>query len=229
MSASHLERFKDPKVREVESKKFSDWRELPGSRTVISENMTRLYEDPAERKKQRDAHLKLYKDPEERLKLSRGQRASYELKPARREERSESQSRIISSGRAFKIRGYFNSIKGPKTHYRSSLELKVMRFLDKCPLVASWTYEQLTIRLSHGRRTTPDFLVEMIDGSRFIVEAKGKHLIKGFVISGKIDRILRWCTTNHFQYRIVTDRKCDLRILNDDLFSEIPSDHRYDS
>lgn len=67
--------------------------------------------------------------------------------------------------------------KSLKPEYRSSYELKFMRYCDSNPLIAKWGSEPFAISYTSPKdgkthRYFIDFFIEFRDGSKFLVEVK---------------------------------------------------------
>jgi len=106
------------------------------------------------------------------------------------------------------IIGYFEATKGcgaeghTRVGYRSMLEAKVMEVLDSSPDVDAWEYE--TLAIPYGDTVTrPDFIVQMVDNTGRLVEAKGKHLLEE--CAEKIAVAREWCRRHGALYFLVTD------------------------
>ena len=92
-------------------------------------------------------------------------------------------------------------------YYDSSWELELMNELEKDADVAKWTK-------NHGivipywdedgklRGFKPDFLIEKGDGSKEIIEIKGKHLLPQF--KRKMDAAQEWCKSRKMGFRVIS-------------------------
>ena len=106
--------------------------------------------------------------------------------------------------------GEFNeTIKSPYSfeYYDSTWELELMEDLEKDKEVKKWTK-------NHGiiipywdedgklRGFKPDFLVEKENGTKEIVEIKGKHLLPTF--KRKMDSAQEWCKARKIGFRVIS-------------------------
>lgn len=86
-----------------------------------------------------------------------------------------------------------------------------MSYLDHCPEVVSWTYEQTVIeyvsniRTKKVRRYYPDFYVKYSDGREEILEVKPKRKLEQRVVKKKIDAAQIWCVDRGMTFRILTE------------------------
>lgn len=92
-------------------------------------------------------------------------------------------------------------------YYDSSWELELMGELEKDASVKKWTK-------NHGivipywdedgklRGFKPDFLVEKEDGSKELIEIKGKHLLAQF--KRKNEAAHEWCKVRKMSFRVIT-------------------------
>lgn len=90
--------------------------------------------------------------------------------------------------------------------YRSELELRVMEVLDASPDVQVWEYETLNIPYL-DTVTKPDFVVQMVDATGRLVEAKGRAWMAAS--AGKIEAARAWCENHGALYFLVTDWELD--------------------
>lgn len=99
--------------------------------------------------------------------------------------------------------GHYTSPKANKPlWYRSSYELRVMVCFDQDASVIHYEVEPLCIKYGNGKRYVPDFLVLHKDGSRELVECKGRHLLDCAapkIVAGKT-----YCTENNMIFRLMT-------------------------
>lgn len=101
------------------------------------------------------------------------------------------------------------TVKSPYSfeYYDSSWELELMKELEKDQDIKKWTK-------NHGiiipywdedgklRGFKPDFLVEKLDGTKEIVEIKGKHLLMQF--KRKMDAAQEWCKARKISFRVIS-------------------------
>ena len=92
-------------------------------------------------------------------------------------------------------------------YYDSSWELELMKELEKDQDIKKWTK-------NHGiiipywdedgklRGFKPDFLVEKEDGTKEIVEIKGKQLLMQF--KRKMDAAREWCKARKMSFRVMS-------------------------
>lgn len=73
--------------------------------------------------------------------------------------------------------GKYLSISGEYFYYSSSYELLSMEFFDTCDFIKFWTNKHgIKIKYYYDnflRNYIPDFLIELVDGSSYIIEMKG--------------------------------------------------------
>ena len=85
-----------------------------------------------------------------------------------------------------------------------------MKHLDANPKVEKWSYESFYIEYlankSTGkiRRYFPDFLVELKDGTKLVVEIKQKRKLEQLVVKKKTKAAEEWCVTHGAAYMILT-------------------------
>lgn len=94
-------------------------------------------------------------------------------------------------------------------HYDSELEHLYMEKLDADPLVARWMKKHgISIAFidAHGRKRQyrPDFLVELTDGSKKLVEVKNPQLMATDDVQRKRRAAEDWCTRRGMEYEIAT-------------------------
>ena len=93
--------------------------------------------------------------------------------------------------------------------YDSGLELQMMKRLEADPGVRKWTKKHGIViawvdeRLRR-RKYRPDFLVEMTDGARKIVEVKGSNMMDSASVRLKADSARKWCAQRGIEYEIAT-------------------------
>jgi len=104
---------------------------------------------------------------------------------------------------------FAETVKSPYSfeYYDSSWELELMNALEKDYKVKKWTK-------NHGiiipywdedgklRGFKPDFLVEMEDGLKEIIEIKGKHLLPTF--KRKNSAAIEWCKARKMGFRVIS-------------------------
>ncbi len=104
--------------------------------------------------------------------------------------------------------GHYTARKGSdpggahRIGYRSPLELRVMQVIDASPDVDVWEYETLDVPYLETV-TKPDFVVQMVDGTGRLVEAKGRAWMDASV--GKIEAARAWCDQHGALYFLVTE------------------------
>ena len=93
--------------------------------------------------------------------------------------------------------------------YDSGLELRMMELLDADPGVRKWTKKHGIVipwvdeRLRR-RKYRPDFLVEMTDGARKIVEVKGANMLDSASVRLKAESARNWCAQRDIEYEIAS-------------------------
>ena len=101
------------------------------------------------------------------------------------------------------------TVKSPYSfeYYDSSWELELMNDLEKDKSVKKWTK-------NHGiiipywdedgklRGFKPDFLVEKEDGSKELIEIKGRHLLPTF--KRKSSAAQEWCKARKMNFRVIS-------------------------
>lgn len=93
--------------------------------------------------------------------------------------------------------------------YDSELEHFYMEKLDADPLVARWTKKHgvsIPFIATNGRKRQyrPDFLVEMIDGARKLVEVKNPQLTATDEVQRKRRAAEEWCLRRGMSYEMAT-------------------------
>src|SRR3989344_8420571 len=92
-------------------------------------------------------------------------------------------------------------------YYDSSWELDFMKELEKDPSVKKWTknnniiipYWSKDSKLSGFK---PDFLIEKEDGTKEIVEIKGRHLLPQF--EEKRKAAIKWCEARKMKFVVIS-------------------------
>lgn len=119
----------------------------------------------------------------------------------------------LANGLGFGVRGYHTSPKaGPApVAYRSKMiELALMQMLDGDPDVKNWD-SPFTIRYvnpeGQARHTLPDFMVTRVDGTRYIIEGKGSHLVAAYKAGEKFQAVHQWCQTHGVGFQLVSAKK----------------------
>lgn len=102
---------------------------------------------------------------------------------------------------------YNNPQKSPYNFekYDSSLEQMMMEKLDADPTVVKWMKRHgITIPWvdvqKHMRRYVPDFIVEYIDGHKFILEVKDPSRIDSDEVKRKRKAAEIWCKRRRMEY-----------------------------
>lgn len=86
-----------------------------------------------------------------------------------------------------------------------------MKHLDSNPEVQKWSYESFYIEYLANKSTGkmrkyyPDFLVELRDGTKLVVEIKQKRKLEQLVVKKKTKAAEEWCATHGAAYRILTE------------------------
>jgi len=112
-------------------------------------------------------------------------------------------------------RGWKKSPRG-KTGERfdSSWELQYMDELDRDPLVARWTRHH-SLRIPYrkwwgGRgHYEPDFMAELVDGTKELREVKGGHLFADMNTARKLRAGDQFCRERGMTFRVVTKGTVD--------------------
>lgn len=108
-------------------------------------------------------------------------------------------------------RGLYTSPIAGECKFRSSWEEKYMKHLDSNSEVAKWSYESFFIEYLANKTTGkmrkyyPDFLVEMKDGSKFVVEIKQKRKLEQLVVRKKTKAAEEWCVSHGAIYKLLTE------------------------
>jgi hypothetical protein len=95
--------------------------------------------------------------------------------------------------------------------FRSSWEEKYMQLLDTDPNVSTWSYEKLIIEYVSNQRTGkvrkyyPDFLIEMKDGTKLVVEIKQRRKLDNLIVKKKIIAATEWCLVHGATYKVLTE------------------------
>jgi len=92
-------------------------------------------------------------------------------------------------------------------YYDSSWELEFMKELEKDPEVIKWTKNHGIIipywdQNGKLRGFKPDFLIEKKDGSKEIIEMKGRHLLPQF--KRKMEAAKEWCKARKMTFRVIS-------------------------
>jgi len=92
-------------------------------------------------------------------------------------------------------------------YYDSSWELEMMKDLEENPDVKKWTKNHGIIipywdEDTKLRGFKPDFLVEKEDGTKEIVEIKGRHLLPQF--KKKMESAQKWCEARKIVFRVIS-------------------------
>ena len=92
-------------------------------------------------------------------------------------------------------------------YYDSSWELELMEKLEKDNTVKKWTKNHGIIIPYWDENTKlrgfkPDFLIEKEDGTKEIIEIKGRHLLSQF--KKKMDAAQEWCKARKMEFRIIS-------------------------
>lgn len=86
-----------------------------------------------------------------------------------------------------------------------------MQRLDTDPDVLTWSYEKLIIDYVSNQRTGkvrkyyPDFLVEMKDGTKVVVEIKQRRKLDNLIVKKKIHAATEWCSAHGATYKVLTE------------------------
>jgi len=153
-----------------------------------------------------------YKHSEEtKRKIGEGQIGKVYSEEARTKLSKAATERVLS-GKDYRVKGHFNSLKaGKSVGYRSiSVELRIMEILECSGYVKSWKFESAYIKYvdsdGYFHRTIPDFLVECVDGSRLCIEGKGDWLVDNYLASEKYPATVEWCEENNYTFILVTNK-----------------------
>jgi hypothetical protein len=94
-------------------------------------------------------------------------------------------------------------------YYDSGWEKDYMEQLEKDPKVVKWTKNH-GVRIPYfddnGKFHTfsPDFLVELDDGTKEIHEIKGTHLLGNPITKRKFDAAHNWCEARKMRFRAIS-------------------------
>ena len=86
-----------------------------------------------------------------------------------------------------------------------------MQLLDTDPNVSTWSYEKLIIEYVSNQRTGkvrkyyPDFLIEMKDGTKLVVEIKQRRKLDNLIVKKKIIAATEWCLVHGATYKVLTE------------------------
>lgn len=101
--------------------------------------------------------------------------------------------------------------------YRSGWERALMGWFDQEPTVLSYAYEAVKIpylsspRARKFRNYLPDFLVELADGRRVLVEVKPSKKLGHAQVRKKLAAAQVWCDERGIALQVITE--VDLRLL----------------
>ena len=109
--------------------------------------------------------------------------------------------------------------------FRSSYERKFVAWLESCDKVSRWTSENVSIPYlwvdGKMHRYYPDYFVEMVDGSRILVEIKPYNqthqpvnvneynLREWSKNKSKWEAALEFCKRNNMKFQIITEKTID--------------------
>jgi hypothetical protein len=100
------------------------------------------------------------------------------------------------------------SPKAGRIFYRSAWERALALFMDGCSAVSTYQSEPFAIpyqdKQGSSRRTTPDFLVDLIGGHRLMIEVKPVALMDYYNNRERIAGQRHYCRTNGLQHALVT-------------------------
>jgi TnsA endonuclease N terminal len=105
--------------------------------------------------------------------------------------------------------GFLTTKKAGKVWYRSSWEELFIQLLDSSPLVKMFDVEPFPIRYKfEGTYHTywPDFLVELKDGRKFLVEIKGDMDSFKRQNTAKFSAARRFCVARGIDFRLFTEK-----------------------
>ena len=93
--------------------------------------------------------------------------------------------------------------------YDSSWEKDYMKELEKDDKIKKWTKNhglKIDYMNDQGKLSYyfPDFLVELKNGKKEIIEIKGKHLMKTKDTMNKIDAGRKWCNDRGMNFRLIS-------------------------
>jgi hypothetical protein len=122
----------------------------------------------------------------------------------------------VASKKRKKRKGHYHtgihvSPKAGECKYRSGWELAYMKWLDDSPDVLSYVYEGVKIPYMSNKRTKkirhyyPDFLVEMADSQKILVEIKPARKVTQAAIQKKIEAARAWCVDQKATLQILTE------------------------
>jgi len=86
-----------------------------------------------------------------------------------------------------------------------------MKWLDASPAVANWSYEQTVIpyvsnvKTGKQRKYYPDFLVEMFDGVRRLVEIKPSRKLQQKTVIKKLAAAGDYCRAHGLALVVITE------------------------
>lgn len=112
-------------------------------------------------------------------------------------------------------RGWKRSLRGESGEwYDSSWELQYMLELELDSIIRNWTRHH-GLRIAYKKwwgssgRYEPDFLVELVDGSKELREIKGEHLFTDLNTARKLKAGEAFCRAHSMKFRVVTKTKVD--------------------
>jgi len=109
-----------------------------------------------------------------------------------------------------KVRGWFYSAKNGRTfHYRSSWELFYMRILEEDKDVLSYGYETVRVpyldAVGSKRFVVPDFLVNLVDGTKLVVEVRPVWRLNYKNTRMTMDVVASFCKQKGYKFVWIND------------------------
>jgi len=206
-SRAMRKRWKNPEYRETFSRAQS-----------IAQK--RRFEDPEERRKTRirakKAMLKRAKDPDwiaTRLEVARRPEVRRKIGKANRKhllEQYASGRRKPGNGFRFCKKGWFMTMKGEGgvIYYDSGWERAFLEIIESAKIVKRFKKEPFRIPYKYkGVQHTffPDFLLELQDGSKFVVEVKGQAVDRRQTMA-KFKAACEWCEKRGYEFVVIREK-----------------------
>lgn len=106
--------------------------------------------------------------------------------------------------------------KGPYPEYRSSWELKLMKWCDMSAKVQYWTCEPFAIQYVSPKdgkphRYFPDFLIKFTDGTKWLVEIKPKSQHNDLINLAKWEMAEKFCSQHGLIWKVMSKEELGIK------------------
>ena len=130
--------------------------------------------------------------------------------PERRRASSDRIVKLCQEGKCNSKSMPFTTKSGEILLMRSSWEVAIAKYLDSCPIVLEWKYEDIIIQYMDDEDVNNflvDFWVKWIDGLDSLIESKNQHLLSQDREQAKISAMKDYCLAHGLTWCLIDSKE----------------------